>query len=140
MSSKRTKIESSDAEFPEEDAEDSKPLKRARLNKGIDNTSNPGSINPYTKSLYFFEVNPMAVLVVEGTAFRVHRHSLAEASPFFADMFSLTPRESLSRNETFQGYPVIHFQDNKEDFENFLFIFHERTLGWWLADCRANLD
>ncbi|KIJ49962.1 hypothetical protein M422DRAFT_246329 [Sphaerobolus stellatus SS14] len=52
-------------------------------------------------------VNPMVVSVVEGTAFRVHRHSLTKASPFFADMFSLTPRGGLSRNETFQGYTIL---------------------------------
>ncbi|KIJ44819.1 hypothetical protein M422DRAFT_251805 [Sphaerobolus stellatus SS14] len=73
MPSKCTKFESSDGEFPEEDTGDSKPLKFARLNKEIDNSSKPGSIAPYTKSLYLFEVNPMVVLVAEGTAFRPDR-------------------------------------------------------------------
>ena len=57
------------------------------------------------------------ILVAEKTAFKVHRSILARNSEIFHDLFELPQPVD---EETFEGCPIVHLPDSKEDVEYML--------------------
>ena len=96
-----------------------RPAKRQRCEDVASTTSDADVSTPdpsqvqisYERADLWFE-DGNVVLVAEGAAFKVHRGVLSRNSEIFRDMFGVPQPE---HGETFEGCPVVHLTDSKED-------------------------
>ncbi|KAG5735841.1 hypothetical protein E4T56_gene9366 [Termitomyces sp. T112] len=55
------------------------------------------------------------IIIVEETAFRVHKSILSQHSDVFADLFTI-PEPAARESESLEGCSVVHLQDDLHDF------------------------
>ncbi|KAG5635411.1 hypothetical protein H0H81_011374 [Sphagnurus paluster] len=83
----------------------------------------PSQNEPLMESPEFWFSDGSIVIIVENTAFRLHKSILGKHSDVFADLFSVPqPQSDL---ELIDGVPVVHLQDNLQDFTDVLRALYE---------------
>jgi len=62
----------------------------------------------------FWFTDGSIVLIIEGTAFRIHKSILSKQSDVFSDLFTVP--QPQDGTETMDGCPVVHLPDALPDF------------------------
>ncbi|KAG5350367.1 hypothetical protein C0989_011323 [Termitomyces sp. Mn162] len=66
------------------------------------------------RSDYWYD-DGSVIIIVEETAFRVHKSILSQHSDVFADLFTI-PEPAARESESLEGCSVVHLQDDLHDF------------------------
>ncbi|PSR71218.1 hypothetical protein PHLCEN_2v12872 [Hermanssonia centrifuga] len=92
-------------------------------------------------SLYFEDgdiVISVAASAESVQLFRVHHIFLANSSPVFRDMLSLpagTEKESSAHvNEQYDGVPLVHCQDDPDDFAELLHVLYDPSMLYTMLE------
>ncbi|KIJ48031.1 hypothetical protein M422DRAFT_248186 [Sphaerobolus stellatus SS14] len=94
-----------------------------RVHTGTDEHSDSNNQQlSFKKNSRFYLTEPIIILFMEDTGFRVNSDLLARRSELFATMLSL-PKMS-SQDEMADGCSVVRLQDKKADWEEFLEVFY----------------
>ncbi|KAI0673749.1 hypothetical protein C8Q78DRAFT_969131 [Trametes maxima] len=86
--------------------------------------ASPTSECPYQDEEFWFE-DGNVVLVLESSAFRVHRGVLSRHSEAFRNLFSIPQPMDVDKIETIDGSPVVRLQDSSHDFRHLLQAFYD---------------
>ncbi|KAH8102040.1 hypothetical protein BXZ70DRAFT_906048 [Cristinia sonorae] len=75
-------------------------------------------------SKYYFEHDEMAIFLIEGQLFRIHKYFLQRESECFGGMFSLPPGESASTEGRTDNSPIVLPHVTAKEFECLLDFFY----------------
>ena len=112
-------------------AKDVSSTPTASTTKATTQTAPPSQANNATspapvilRSPEFYFKPSMVMLIIENTAFCLHRDLLSKRSETFRDMFSMP--EAPAECEMMDGHPLVRLHDQKSDWVYFLRAFY----GW----------
>ena len=93
--------------------------------KHVESTLADGSIgdeNAIVKHPDFYFPDGSVVMIVEQTAFRIHKYVLARHSEVFNGMWDV-PQPSVS--DTYDGCPAVKLTDSKTDFIDVMKVMYD---------------
>ncbi|KAF7320527.1 BTB domain-containing protein [Mycena chlorophos] len=105
-----------------------RPAKRPR-SESISEIPPPATRHPE----FYLKADPLCVIRVENTIFKVHRYLLTQASPVFASMFEL-PQGDLCVEGTSDEAPIVLAGDSAKDFGALMKYLYEPGCNLVLQD------
>ncbi|KAF9449331.1 hypothetical protein P691DRAFT_703406 [Macrolepiota fuliginosa MF-IS2] len=81
-------------------------------------------------SNYYFQDDPMAIFLVEGRLFKVHRHYLLEGSEVFRNLFASPKEEGVEPDGTSDERPITLPGVTAKEFEALLDYFYAQPHQW----------
>nr|GAT47640.1 predicted protein [Mycena chlorophos] len=105
-----------------------RPAKRPR-SESISEIPPPATGHPE----FYLKADPLCVIRVENTIFKVHRYLLTQASPVFASMFEL-PQGDLCVEGTSEEAPIVLAGDSAKDFGALMKYLYEPGRNLVLQD------
>ncbi|KAI0652473.1 hypothetical protein C8Q79DRAFT_1005665 [Trametes meyenii] len=93
-----------------------------------------------TKDDEFWFEDGNVVLVLESSAFRVHRGVLSRHSETFRNLFSIPQPKDVDDIETLDECPVVRLQDSLHDFKHLLQAFYDGMTAQIPAEASARFS